>query len=469
MNHRLTRFSVVVSAALASALLLSGCSSVMDSLGDLFSSTHKSTLRGLRVSLIGIDETLQVDPTIAGTQVQLPPPYRNPDWPQPGGYPANVLYHLDAPGPLRQIWTTSAGKGTDDDSVLTASPVVAAGRIYVLDAEAHVRVFRLADGKPLWDKRLAPKTGTDLPTLWGLLGKPNTIKPTQGMGGGVAFDDNKIFVTSGFGVLYAMDAANGREVWHRDLGLPIINAPTVKDGRVFVSTHDNHFYAIAEADGRILWDHQGIPEPASMLSSTSAAVAGEFVLAPFTSGELYAFRVQNGQAAWSDVLSRTGHVTQLSEIDAIAGRPVIDRDMVFGISQSGVLVGINIATGDRAWVKELGGIQTPWVAGDYIYVVDNDARLICLTRKEGKIRWVHQLPAFGNPEKKRYPILWAGPVLVSNRLVMVSSSGYAEAISPYTGQLLGRIEIPDGAYIAPVVANGTLYIYTNSAELVALR
>ena len=202
---------------------------------------------------------------------------------------------------------------------------------------------------------------------------------------------------------------------------------------------------------------------------TSAAVAGEFVLAPFTSGELYAFRVQNGQAAWSDVLSRTGHVTQLSEIDAIAGRPVIDRDMVFGISQSGVLVGINIATGDRAWVKELGGIQTPWVAGDYIYVVDNDARLICLTRKEGKIRWVHQLPAFGNPEKKRYPILWAGPVLVSNRLVMVSSSGYAEAISPYTGQLLGRIEIPDGAYIAPVVANGTLYIYTNSAELVALR
>jgi len=102
-------------------------------------------------------------------------------------------------------------------------------------------------------------------------------------------------------------------------------------------------------------------------------------------------------------------------------------------------------------------------------VVDNDARLICLTRKEGKIRWVHQLPAFGNPEKKRYPILWAGPVLVSNRLVMVSSSGYAEAISPYTGQLLGRIEIPDGAYIAPVVANGTLYIYTNSAELVALR
>jgi len=289
------------------------------------------------------------------------------------------------------------------------------------------------------------------------------------MGGGVAYDANRIFVTSGFGVLYAMDAATGKEVWRRDLGLPILNAPTVKDGRIFVSTHDNHFYAIAEADGRVLWDFQAITEPASLLASTSAAVAGEFVLAPFTSGELYAFRVQNGQTAWSDILSRSGHVTQLSELDTIAGRPVIDRDMVFATSQSGVTVGINLATGDRAWVKNIGGIQTPWAAGDYLYVVDNQSRVICLTRKEGKVRWVHQLPAYGNPEKQRYPILWAGPVLVSNRLVLVSSDGYAEAISPYNGRLLGRVDIPDAAYIAPVVANGTLYIYTNSAELVALR
>ncbi|MBV9550879.1 MAG: PQQ-binding-like beta-propeller repeat protein [Alphaproteobacteria bacterium] len=456
-------------AALSAMLLLSGCGHVADWLGDTFSSSHKSNLRGLRVSLLNSEEELQVDATIAAVPVVLPTPFRNPDWPQPGGYPSNAMYHLDAPGPLRKVWSIDAGKGTDDDSMLTAAPVIGGGRIYVLDSEAHIRVFRINDGRPIWDKRLAPKNGTDMPTLWGLLGKPNTVEPPQGMGGGVAYDANRIFVTSGFGVLYAMDAATGKEVWRRDLGLPILNAPTVKDGRIFVSTHDNHFYAIAEADGRVLWDFQAITEPASLLASTSAAVAGEFVLAPFTSGELYAFRVQNGQTAWSDILSRSGHVTQLSELDTIAGRPVIDRDMVFATSQSGVTVGINLATGDRAWVKNIGGIQTPWAAGDYLYVVDNQSRVICLTRKEGKVRWVHQLPAYGNPEKQRYPILWAGPVLVSNRLVLVSSDGYAEAISPYNGRLLGRVDIPDAAYIAPVVANGTLYIYTNSAELVALR
>jgi len=454
---------------LASSLLLTGCTSFWDTLSDTFSRSNVANLRGMRVSLIGSDEAVRPDPTIATIPVTLPPPFRNPDWPQPGGYSSNAMHHLEAGGPLRHVWARQAGKGSDTASMLTASPVVAAGRIYALDAEAHVWVIRLSDGRPVWDKPLAPRTGTDLPTLWGILGKANTITATAGMGGGVAFNDGKIYVTTGFGALVAMDAASGREVWRREFGLPIINAPVVSGGRLFISTNDNHFYALAEADGRTLWEGQGITEPANLLSSTSAAVMGEVVVAPFTSGEVFAYRVQNGQTAWTDVLSRTGAVTQLSEIDAIAGRPVIDRDMVFAISQSGVLAGINFSTGDRVWSKEIGGIQTPWVAGDYVYVVTNSSQLLCLTRREGKVRWVHQLPQYGDPDAKRYPILWSGPVLVSNKLVLVSNDGYAEALSPYDGRLLARMELPAGSTITPVVADGTVYIYTSDAEIVALR
>jgi outer membrane protein assembly factor BamB len=99
-------------------------------------------------------------------------------------------------------------------------------------------------------------------------------------------------VTSGFGVVIALDAKTGRELWRHDLGVPIINAPVVNGGRIFVSTHDNHFYALAEADGRQLWDQQAITESAGILSSTSAAVSGEFVIAPYTSGEVYAYRIR---------------------------------------------------------------------------------------------------------------------------------------------------------------------------------
>ena len=117
-----------------------------------------------------------------------------------------------------------------------------------------------------------------------MLDTPNTIEPASGMGGGVAYDSGKVFVTSGFGVVYAMDAKTGDRLWGQDIGTPIINAPVVNGGRVFVSTHDNHFYATARKPGRQLWSHQGIPETAGVLASTSAAVSGEFVIAPYSSG-----------------------------------------------------------------------------------------------------------------------------------------------------------------------------------------
>ncbi len=453
----------------AASFVLGGCS-VFDTIGGWFSSGgKKSNLRGVRIPVLSADADLKIDPALANVTVALPPPYRNPEWPEAGGYASNAMYHLDAPGRLKKIWDQDAGKGSDTDSLLTSPPVVGGGLIYALDSEAHIWVFRAGDGHPVWNRRLAPKNGTDMPTLWGMLGTPNTVDPPQGMGGGVAYDDGKIFVTSGFGVVHCIDARTGREIWNKDLGMPIVNAPAVNGGRVFVSTHDNHFYAMAEADGRTLWDHQGITESQGMLSSTSAAVSGETVIAPYTSGEVFALRAQNGTVGWSDVLSRSGHVTALSQLDDIAGRPVIDRGVVYAISQSGVMAAFSVNTGERLWTRDIGGIQTPWAAGDFVYVLDGSDRVICLTRKEGRVRWIHQLPQWEDADNKSGPLIWAGPVLVSNKLIVTSSNGYAEAISPFDGRLTGRVEIPDSTTIAPVVANGILYLYTNDAELVALR
>jgi len=460
-----------LAALVAVAFLASGCQ-VTDIVGRWFSSPHKSKIKGERISVMASDESIKPDAALQNVPIVLPKPYRNADWPEPGGYASNAMYHLEASGPLKQVWDVDAGDGSGEDSRLTAAPIVVGGRVFVLDATTHVYAFNAGTGEEEWHESVAPKGHQDFfnAVSFGLFGKDTNVDKTKGAGGGLAFDDGKLFASTGFGEVLALDPATGKELWRQKVSVPIINAPVANGGRVFVSAQDNHLYAFAESNGRQLWDQRGIAESSGILESTSVAVAGEFLLAPYTSGEIYALRVQNGRMAWSDMLTRSHGVTALSEIDDIAGRPVVDRDLVFAISHSGVMAAIQIETGDRLWSRDLGGIQTPWVAGDYVYVVTLESQLMCLTRKEGKVRWIHQLPRWTDPEDTSSdPIVWSGPVLVSDRLVVVSSDGYAESISPYTGQLLGRMEIPDKAYIAPVVANGTLYILTNDADLVALR
>jgi outer membrane protein assembly factor BamB len=466
MNKTIIRSIAIVAVA---AFAVAGC----DTIGGWFSGGgKKSTLKGERISVMTLDEALQVDTALKDTDVVLPPPYRNAAWSEPGGFASNADYHLEASGPLQVIWQQDAGKGSDDESRTTAAPIVADGRIFVLDSAAHVFAFDAKSGNPVWGKALAPKGGSatflNIATF-GLFGKDKSTDPTKGFGGGIAYDGGRVFVTTGFGNVTAMDPSSGKELWKVDLGVPIMNAPVANGGRVFASTVDNHFFAFAQDDGRQLWDHQGIAVSAGIMSNTSAAVAGDYVIVPYSSGEIFALRVANGHMLWNDTLTRSGTITALSELDDIAGKPVLDRDLVIAISHSGVMAAIRLSTGERIWSRDIGGVQTPWVAGDFIYVLTSDSQLLCLTRKEGKVKWMHQLQRFLDEEDKERPLVWAGPVLVSDRLVLVSSHGTAVSVSPYTGDLLGRMEIPGGVFIPPVVADGRLYIYNNAAQLVALQ
>src|ERR1051325_11727276 len=138
MASRVVRLCLVLAAA---SLLLSGCS-VLDEVGSWFTTSgKKSNLRGVRIPVMSLDSDVKPDPTIQGTPVQLPPPYRNPEWPQPGGYASNAMYHLAAPGRLREIWSEDAGKGNDIDSHLTSPPAIGGGRVFALGCVAPVYVF----------------------------------------------------------------------------------------------------------------------------------------------------------------------------------------------------------------------------------------------------------------------------------------------------------------------------------------
>jgi outer membrane protein assembly factor BamB len=460
--------SITIALLLSAAALLSGCDTYR-SVADWFDlGTKKVKIQGERISIIASDAQLTPDPQLATSKMDLPPPRKNADWPEPGGSPDNVMGNLMADGPLEQLWSVPAGKGTDDDSRLTAPPIVANGKIYVLDADTHVFAFDAKTGDQLWDVGLAPDTTIGKSSWFGLFG-PDRVDPRKGFGGGLAYDGGRLFAATGFGNVIALDAENGQELWKVETTVPVRSAPLVVDGRVYVVTQENQTQALDATDGHQLWDHHGTVESAGVLSSASVAVSGDTVVVPYSSGELFALRAQNGTPAWNDTLTRTGNVTSLTIINDIAGRPVIDRNLVFAISHSGTLAAINFRSGSRAWTRNIAGIQTPLVAGEYVFVVSTDGQVVCLNRADGRVRWTAELPSFEDLKGKRGPIVWTGPLLVSNFLVLVSSNGRAELLSPYNGQKLGETDIPEGTFIPPVMADGIMYVLTNDAQLVALR
>lgn len=430
-------------AALLLSLGTGGCS--------LFKK-DKIPLPGQRISVLGLGTILQPDPKLAATPVTLPPATVNPDWPEPGGNPAHAMGHLALPARFAQAWQTGIGEGSSDNTQVMAPPVVAGGRVFAMDGGVQVSALDARSGRILWQTDLTPQH-----------------QEGHAFGGGPCFWKNRVYVATGYAQILALDPGSGKVIWRKDVTAPVHAPPTVAGGRVFVVTVENELDVLDAADGHKLWSHNGIPETAGLLGGASPAVERDIVVAAYTSGELFALSVENGRALWTDNLASSRRVNAISGLADIRGRPVIDRDRVVAISHSGRMASIDLRTGDRAWEQEIGSSYSPWVAGDYVFVLTNDDEVVCLTRDEGKVRWLRQLPRWKDAKERSGPITWAGPVLGGGRLIAVSSAGEAASVSPSTGAVTGRERLSAAAFLEPVIAGDTLYLLTDDANLSAYR
>ncbi|MSP67346.1 MAG: pyrrolo-quinoline quinone [Alphaproteobacteria bacterium] len=429
------------------AVGLAGCGAT-----DWFGGPATQQLPGERVSVLSFERKLEPDPGLKDVAVRLPRPTSNASWPQTGGYSDHAMHHLAIADQPRIVWRADVGEGSGRLRRLIMPPIAAEGRVFAIDADGELSAFRATDGGRLWRIDLVPEQEEK--------GAP---------GGGVAFDRGRLYASTGYGEVFALNPETGAVLWRRPLAVPIRSAPTVAGGRVFVVTVENQLHALAADDGGPLWTHSGINEAAGLLGAASPAADGDIVVAAYSSGELFALRADTGRVIWSETLTIARRTGALAQINDIAGSPVIDRGLVLAVSHRGRLAAIDVRRGERVWDQEVGGLNTPWVAGDFVYLLTEEGDLLCLARADGAIRWVSSLPRFKNEAAKKDPISWSGPVLASDRLIVTGSDGAALSVSPYTGKMLGQIKLPDRIAIAPVVADSTLYVLTDSAELVALR
>lgn len=430
------------------AALVSGCGVFG---GD--SKKPRTPVLGERLPVLVYETGVEPDPALADVTVVLPVAETNAAWSQPGGNAAKNLGHVTLAPSLSRVWSASIGRGGGKRAQLVSPPVAADGRVFAIDTTATVRAFDAASGRELWRQRLPTSGETE----------------AAAFGGGVSVIGDQVFATSGLGTVSALNAATGRQIWTRALGLPLRGAPAVSDGRVLAMSQDNQLFALSATDGQSLWDMAGTVETAGLLGAGSPAIALDTVVAGFSSGELVALRIENGRPAWQDALSRTGISTSVSSLSDVDASPAIDRGRVFAIGRGGRMVAIELSTGQRVWEVNAAGTSTPWVAGDWVYVVTDDSRLLCLSRASGKVRWATQLPAYRAAKKKKDQIHWAGPVLASDGLFLTGSNGQMVSVSATSGEIISTTKLPDRTSLPPIVANNMLFVLSADGTLSAWR
>lgn len=432
----LKNFSLLVALA-ATTLVLGACGS-----------DKAIPLQGERLSVLELQEDLVADSADVLPPMALPEAWKNEFWPQAAGYPNHSMQHLALGAHLKPAWKKKIGVGGSKDIPLMAQPIVVNGMVIVLDAASFVRAFNVEDGNLVWEQGAGFKE------------KDDTV-----ITGGLAYGDQKIFLTNGYNELYAMDYKTGELLWKKTLPGPSQIAPTVLDGRVYVLTIDNSLQAFSTHDGSPVWEYSAVSEGTGVIGGASPAANREVVIAAFSSGEIAALRVENGATAWTESLDTVGRFGGLGSIADIKAAPVLDKGLLIAMNYSGRMAAIDLRSGRRIWQRDIGGENVPWVAGDTIFAVTSENNLVALNRKTGLIYWIKQLQAYRDPDDKDDPVQWQGPILAGGRLLLVSSYGRVIEVSPEDGELLTAWETGRDISVPPTLAGGRLYLISDNGLL----
>ena len=451
---------------LTAALTASGCSTLSrlnpfpkdEAPGEVAS-------EGERIAIIAFDQTVEAAEALKGVDFFLPDPVALTEWTMPGGTLENSVAHVAAGGDLSVAWKRGFGQGSGRGAHVTAPPVAANGKIYVMDGEATVSALDAQTGAEVWKVNL----------------RPDSKRDKEAYGGGIAIADGRLYVASGYRFIAQLNADTGAVGWKVATEQPIHAAPTVAGGRLFVVAVDNTLLSYNTADGTASWTYQALSESSRILGASSPAVSGDTVVAAFGSGELVALRAANGNDLWNEALSRASRNNALSEIRDIPGRPVIFQGDVFAVSHSGVFAATDLRTGQARWTLPITGITTPWPSGDVVYVVDKGGKVICVARESGQIYWIRDLGegrgkskggllglSLGNKKYVSKPI-WSSPILASGKVITASNQGELVALNAKTGAVEKTMNLGSGVLLGPISINNTIYIATDEAQLIALR
>ncbi|GGL57543.1 PQQ-like beta-propeller repeat protein [Wenxinia marina] len=388
--------------------------------------------------------------------IALPAAQVNASWPQRGGSPAHRIGNLALSPAPTLAFATGIGQGDTRGARITADPVVANGVVYTLDASAIVSAVSATTGQLLWQRDVSPYSD----------------RPGEGSGGGLALAGGRLYVTTGFGRLSALDAATGGEAWVQDLNAPGGASPTVAGDLVFVVARDARAWAIETSTGRVRYILRSATTGPSFAGGAGVAVEGDTAVVPFSSGEIVGLYPEGGTRRWTTNIGgdRPGFAAALAASD-IATDPVIVGDTVYLGNVSGRVVALGLSDGERRWTATDGATSTPVVAGGALFFVNDIGELVRLDAATGESVWRVPLPLFEEDRPRRQHTRWVhlGPILAGGRLIVASSDGTLRQFDPVNGNLVGAVPLPGGAASHPVVAGGVLYVVSSAGQLLAYR
>ena len=335
-------------------------------------------------------------------------------------------------------WSFYGGKLSSNFSF---SPIFKDDKLYRLGVSGVLRAINLKDEKTIWKKRIFEKQ---------YLKNYSTPK--------ISLSNNVIFAIVGNNKVAAVDSQNGSIIWKKQISSIAISAPVSDKKLTYVLTNDNKIYAFNSKDGRLVWTHSGILRTTAIFGAANPVIYKNLLIISYSSVEIYAVKKDSGEPIWSQDLNLSKAVNSNFYLNDIDATPVVKDGMIYTIGNGGLMMAIRAKDGNYLWKREISGITNFWLAKNFLYVINNDNKLLAVEKDSGLIKWISNLPNLKKEEKPASKIIYKGVIMAGDKLLIPSFDGKLLIVSPQNGEIEKTLKIKKKISHSPIIYNNKIYL-----------
>lgn len=315
------------------------------------------------------------------------------------------------------------------------NPVIQNGIVYATSPKGGVFAFKEKTGKKVWT----------FPTV-GPVYSDATVT------------EHKIFAVDSKGWVYSIGKTDGQEEWRSAIGTESMSTPLLVDKSLYINSMHGELINIDSTTGVIRWR---TPERLTVTEFTVRGASDPIylngnIIVGYADGRLVAHRPNDGSIVWETKIAQRSQ--RLQDIDAT---PVAKDGTIIVSSVGGGLSSIDSKSGRIIWQNEkIASANSVLVSGEHLYVAGS-GKVYKVNLKDGVQIWKSKL---GEDAVES-----GAPVIVKNRLFVVSTAGRIYLLSPDNGEVIAHKHAGNGTYGDLVADDNMLFVITHAPRLVAFR
>ena len=359
--------------------------------------------------------------------------------------------------PLKKVWHLNTDQVIDDKNPYLPDPIYLSQTLFLLNNYGVLFKIDTNNGKIIWKKLIFKNL-------------ENTIIGTPALSGKLLNNGEvSIYAHNGINEILALNGENGKVIWKKNHSLPIRGGITSYKNSIFVSDFDGNFLSINTKSGKTNWNVFLGSDYNSVYTSARPIVADNKIIVPGTGGAFFIISNDTGDVLWSENISSNKQLPKIFHSGDIIANPIYYEGKIYIVSQSGYTAAFDINTSKQLWNISVGGLETPALSGETIFVNGHMGLLTAIDIKSGKLRWKKKYPSYINENSlfsDKEIAIYKGPTLADSKILLSSLDGKIIIIDANNGNEISTLKI-DKLALSPIPVDKKLFFLTTKGKLLA--